>query len=60
MCVDDVLRLEVEGLEMVKIFILAEGLKNLSFLALSGRESSLVQTFVNRVYTLTLPIYPST
>ena len=31
-------------LEKVQIFILAEGLK-IDFLALSGRESSLVQTF---------------
>ena len=32
------------ALEKVQIFILAEGLK-IDFLALSGRESSLVQTF---------------
>ena len=31
-------------MERVEIFILAEGLK-IEFLALSGRESSLVQTF---------------
>ena len=48
MCVDDVVRLGVErtgALERVQIFILAEGLKIEIFWALSGRESSLIQTF---------------
>ena len=40
-CVDDVVR----PLERVQIFISAEGLKIEFFLALSYRESSLVQTF---------------
>ena len=43
MCVDDV-QTGGEALERVQIFILVEGLK-IEFLALSGRESSLVQTF---------------
>ena len=45
MCVNDVVRLGDGALERVQIFILAEGLKIDFFLALSGRESSLVQTF---------------
>ena len=40
-------------------FFSAEGPKS-SFLALSSRESSLVQTFVILVYTSTLPIHQST
>ena len=50
MCVDDVVRRGVEALDRVQNFILAEGLKS-DFFAISGRESSLVQTFVNLVYT---------
>ena len=47
MHVDDVHGQTGSGtLERVQIFILAEGQKQkLEFLALSGRESSLVQTF---------------
>ena len=53
MCVtvDDVGRLGVEPWRGCKFFVLAEGLKIEFFLALSGRESSLVQTFANLVYT---------
>ena len=47
MYADDVARLGGGALERVQIFILAEGLK----VRLSGRESSLVHTFVNLVYT---------
>ena len=47
-CVDDVVRLGVELWRGCKFFILAEGLK-IEFLALSGRESSLVQVFANLV-----------
>ena len=43
MCVDDVVRLGMEPWRGCKFFILAEGLK-IEFI---GRESSLVQTFVN-------------
>ena len=39
------------ALEKEQIFILAEGLKIKLFLAISGRESTLVQTSVNLVYT---------
>ena len=46
MCVDVLGQTGGGALERVQIFILAEGQKQkLEFLALSGRESSLVQTF---------------
>ena len=41
----------------MKIFILAEGVKiEYFFLTLSGKESSLVHTFVNLLHTLVLLI----
>ena len=44
MCFDDVVRLGVELWRGCKFFFLAEGLK-IEFFGISGRESSLVQTF---------------
>ena len=46
------------GLESVQIFILAERLKIVFFLALSSRESSLVQTLCEYCVQLDI-IYPS-
>ena len=60
-CVDDVVRLWGRAMERVQISILAKGLKIGGFFWHYQIEKTVwCKLFVNLVYTLTIPIHPST